>query len=132
MKGAPRGGGALEPGSVGHSNGRRAVAEEPVRGRGHGSCRRWVAESADAALIFVIVIVTIIVAVLVVIVIVVPATDPDAVVIVVIVSAHTDEGHGLVVRTEHGGANAAARALRVALDLHRGKGWQAERHGQGR
>jgi len=131
MMGAPHGGGALEPGSVGHSHGRRAVAEEPVCRRCDSACGRGVAESADATVIIIIIIIIIIVVVVAVLV-VVPATDPSAVVIIVIVSAHTDEGHGLVVRTEHGGANAAAVALRVALGLHRGKGRQAECHGQGR
>jgi hypothetical protein len=78
------------------------------------------------------VIIIIIVVVVAVLVIVVPATDPSAIVIVVIVSAHTDEGQRLVVCTEHGSANAAALVVRVALDLHRSKGRQAECHGQGR
>jgi len=132
MMGAPHGGGALEPGSVGHSHGRRAVAEKSVCGRCDGACGSRVAEGADAAviiIIIIIIIVVVVVAVLVVLVIVVPATDPSA---IVIVSAHTDEGHRLVVRTEHGSANAAALVVRVALDLHRSKGRQAERHGQGR
>jgi hypothetical protein len=80
----------------------------------------------------IIIIIIVVVVVVAVLVIVVPATDPSAIVIVVIVSAHTDEGHGLVVCTEHGSANAAALVVRVALDLHRSKGRQAERHGQGR
>jgi hypothetical protein len=135
MMGAPHGGGALEPGSVGHSHGRRAVAEKSVCRWCDGACGSRVAEGADAAVIIIIIIIIIIVvvvAVLVVLVIVVPATDPSAIVIVVIVSAHTDEGHRLVVRTEHGSANAAALVVRVALDLHRSKGRQAERNGQGR
>jgi hypothetical protein len=70
----------------------------------------------------------VVVAVLVVVIVLVPATEPSAVIIVVIVSAHTDEGHGLAVRVEHGFANAAARILGAVLGLHRGKGWQAESH----
>ena len=61
MMGAPHGGGALEPGSVGHSHGRRAVAEKSVCGRCDGACGSRVAEGADAAVIIIIIIIVVVV-----------------------------------------------------------------------